>query len=140
MSKYKTIETEFRNAESLSKALQEIIEQPGLESFPLDKPQHLVGYRGDQRPERSQFIIRQQAVNRYSGGSSNDIGFTWNGRAYTAIVSEYDSGREGVTAMLSKVKQRYAYHEVSRQAHIKGYTVREHTLPNGAIQLTLSHR
>lgn len=140
MSRYKVIETEFRSAESLGKALQDVLGAHKWDQSPLDRPAYLYGYTGDQRPEQAQFIIRRQVVNRYSGGASNDIGFAWNGQAYTAIVSEYDGGREGVTTMLNKVRQRYARHEIWRQARNKGYTVQENSRPDGSILLTLVRR
>lgn len=143
MSRYKTIQTEFRHLESLKAALLEILGSPeALEvaKDPRTSTLPLYGYVGDQRLERVGLRIPRQHVNRFSGGSSNDIGFAWDGRSFTAIVSEYDQGNPGSKRLLNQVRQTYALHEVRRQAHAKGYTVQQHAGSDGSIQLTLVRR
>jgi hypothetical protein len=143
MSKYKIVQTEYRSLDSLKKALGdvlgpdaelEIARDPRCPSLPL------YGYVGDQRAERASLRLPRQVVNLFSGGWSNDIGFTWDGRCYQAIVSDYDQGNAGSQRLLAQVKQRYALHELRRQAKLKGYTVREHPAQDGTIRLTLTHR
>lgn len=143
MSKYKVIQTEFRSLDSLISALTDVLgscqdfevaRDPKTPSLPL------YGYLNDRRTECASVRIPRGIVNRYSGGMSNDIGFTWNGRCYQAVVSEYDGTRTGNQTMLSQVKQRYALHEVRSQAKAKGYTTRETAQPDGTIRITLTHR
>jgi hypothetical protein len=138
MSKYKTIQTEFRNAESLKKALADLDCNPDYAPDLKVPSLHLYGYRSDIRPEVASIVIRRREVNRlFSGGASNDIGLAWNGKAYVAIISDYDSSASA--SFLPKLKQRYALHEVRRQAHAKGYTIRE-SAENGVIRLQLVRR
>jgi hypothetical protein len=142
MSKYKVIQTEFRNLESLTKAIEDVLgsDAQHVAIDPKHASLHLYGYLGDQRPELASIRIPREVVNRFSGGCSNDIGFAWDGSRYTAIVSEYDSGKPGSQAMLNQIRQRYAYHEIARQARAKGYTLRETRLADGTITLQLTHR
>ncbi len=139
MSKYKTIQTEYRSLPSLLQALtdlgitHELAPNASVPSLPL------YGYRDDMRPERASLAIRRSVVNRWSGGASNDVGFAWNGQTFAAIVSEYDHN-PGVTRMLEQIRQRYAYHELSRQAAARGYTLRQSAAADGAIRLTLTRR
>jgi hypothetical protein len=140
MSKYKVIATEFRTFASLKQALSDLGVECEIAASPKSNTLHLYGYTGDKRPETAAIAIRRATVNRYSGGSSNDIGFAWNGQAYEAIVSDFDGSRPGVTKMLGELKQRYAVHEIKKQAHAKGYTLREQTQPDGTLRLTLVHR
>lgn len=85
MSAYKTIECDIVDKESLLKALELLNLKP--EVFEL--PEYLFGYMGDQRKETAHIIIRRFEINKYTG-SSNDIGFKWNGEKYEFIISEYD--------------------------------------------------
>ena len=141
MSKFKAIETEFRNPASLEKALTELgiafekannVKSPDLALF---------GYQGDKRPERVSYRITRQTLNKQWGtGQSNDLGFMWNGKTFAAIVSEYDQGRKGVTEKMNQVKQRYARAEILRQAKTKGYFVNEKTQADGTIRLQMVRR
>lgn len=138
MSKYKTIKTEIRTLDSLKKALADLDITPEIAVDPKVPSIPLIGYRGDTRPELASVAIRRNQVNRFSGGASNDIGFAWDGQGYQAIISDYDSTAS--LSLFNQVKQRYAYHEICRQAHAKGYTVRETTQANGVVRVVLAHR
>jgi hypothetical protein len=143
VSKYRVIQTEYRTLASLLKALGEILTLSGDLELAADvRAPNLVlyDYLAEQRPERASIRIPRQTVNRFSGGCSNDIGFAWNGRTFIAIVSEYDEGNTGSQKLLSAIKQRYALHEIRRQAKSRGYTVREQAKPDGSITLSLVHR
>lgn len=142
MSAYKTIETEFRTAESLAKALADLGIKAEIAKSLTTNSVGLYGYHGDLRPERVVFRIPQTDVNRWSTGASNDVGFCWNPttKRYDAIVSDYDRTNGRTQKMLDDLKQRYAFHEINRQARAKGYTVRESRTANGTISMTLVRR
>jgi hypothetical protein len=46
----------------------------------------LFGYRGDQRPETAEIVVRR----KHLGSASNDLGFIRTAGGYVPIVSEYD--------------------------------------------------
>lgn len=140
MSKYKVIQTEYRTYDSLKKALADLKLECEFAKDVKCPTLPLYGYANDQRPEQASIAMRRPVVNRYSGGASNDIGFAWNGQAFEAIVSDYDQSCPGVVEMLNRLKQRYAYHEINRQARLKGYTAVEQNMPDGSIRLTLTRR
>jgi hypothetical protein len=138
MSKYKTIECEFRNGQSLLKALADL----GFDKVQTDISKKnslpMVGYHGDTRPETVSIRIERTHITSVS----NDVGFRWNGHSYEAIISEYDSSAGCPFSQLGqdKLKQRYAYHETRRIAYSKGYNVTEKNGQNGEISLVLSRR
>jgi hypothetical protein len=83
MSKYLTFtEIVFKDEALLLAALADVgyTEVERGESLPL------YGYRGDQRPERAQLVVRR----RHIGRASNDLGFARAENGYTPIISEYD--------------------------------------------------
>ena len=144
MSRYKVIQTEFRSLQSLQAALVDVLRNPSafqVAPSPKTPSLQLYDWHGQSRPEHASIRIPRQAVNRFSSGSSNDVGFAWNGKTFEAIVSEYDQDPQyGCTNMLNRVRQRYALHELRSQAKAKGYTLREHVHPDGSINLVLTHR
>jgi hypothetical protein len=151
MSKYKKIATEFRNTESLLRALKDLKVEYEAAPDPRQPSLALYGFQGDKREERASFVIRREFINKtWSGffmgdktwhnGYSNDLGFAWDGQGYQLQISQYDSSRPGELAALDQLRQRYAFHEVHRQARAKGYTVRESSSENGAINLILVKR
>jgi hypothetical protein len=124
---YCSIETEFRNPEALILALMET----GLwtrEQIEIHtKPQHLVGYHGDLRPEKAEIIIRRKHV----GSSSNDIGFSRNEDGmFTAIISEFDKTKYSTT-WINKLKGNYAFQAIRLQQENRGRQVSRTKLPDG---------
>jgi hypothetical protein len=90
MSKYATINTDFKDRQCLLAAIQEM----GYKNVEFhEKPQHLYGYEGQARPETAEIIIRRKEI----GGASNDIGFKLNEQTgkYEAIISAFDSRKHG---------------------------------------------
>lgn len=143
MSQYKTIQTEYKNLGSLLAALADLgytKEQVQVAPNPKDATLTMYGYRNDLRPERCGLRIARQHI----GPASNDVGFAWNGKAYAAIVSEFDMRANYPSALniqrQAALKQRYAYHEIKRIAGTKGYSVRETKMPDGTIRLAVTHR
>lgn len=152
MSKYREIKTEFRNLDSLKRALWDVLGTNYSIAVDCRKPDlPMYGYHNDLREEKASIVINREWVNdhwsgtksgsNYYRGISNDIGFAWDGNQYSAIVSDYDQSRQGVTEAMNKLRQRYGFHEVQRLARAKGYTVRETATDNsGQIRLVLVRR
>ncbi len=136
MSKYRRIETQFKDEAALRQALQDAAERLGIEfeeaidganSLPL------YGVGGDLRPEMAQFVIRRWHV----GVAANDLGFAGrNDGTYELIISDFDAPRRAT--LVNTIKQRYAYHQTLALALSQGYTVTEDVAPNGAIRLQLA--
>lgn len=81
----------------------------------------LIGYHGDERPERAHVIIRRSQLD----SASNDIGFarSADGR-YRAILSEYDRSIGYDDQWLGKVNQHYKEKQTLAMAKAKGYIFR----------------
>lgn len=128
MSAYTEVETEFRDFEALKLALQDL-----KYAFEEGEALAMYGYQGDKRRQTAEIVIRRQRV----GPASNDVGFTLqpNG-SYKLIVSEYDEDTNFDETIQNKLKQRYSYHAVVRQAKAKGYQVSE-SKEKGKIKLVL---
>lgn len=91
----------------------------------------LVGYHGDERPERGHVIIRRAQLN----SASNDIGFArgTDGR-FRAILSEYDRSIGYNDQWMGKVHQHYKESQTLAVAKSKGYIFRGKEViqtPNG---------
>jgi len=140
MSQYKKIATEFKNLDSLILALTDLL---GVGNFTVDKTLSnklsMYGYHGDERPEKASINVSRTVVNKqYSGGSSNDFGFAYDqaGKMFTAIISDFDS-TAGTMRLVEQLRQKYAYHEVVRQAKMKGYSIRQVESKDKTIRLQL---
>jgi len=142
MSKYKVINTQFKNARSILNALEDLEIQPDVAEDVYQLTLHLFGYQGDLRAEKASIAVRRADVNKWSGGWSNDIGFAWNEeqQVFDAIVSEYDERNAGCTRLMNKIRQRYAYHEISEKAAERGYTIAAEQEVDGVIHLSFAKR
>lgn len=136
MSAYKVIRTEFRNLDSLIKALEDI----GKGSFDFCAPQQndlrLEGYMG-----RSSDMACLR-LPKSTCGAYEDTGFAWDAatRTYRAIISTHDDSVNFGETALARVRQRYAVHEVRRQARSKGYNVQEQSHADGTVRMILVRR
>ena len=86
MSHYTSVQLEIRDRDALVAALADL----GFDKVEVhEEPQHLYGYEDDERQQKAEIIIRR----KYVGDTSNDIGFRrTKGGAFSAIISEYDTG------------------------------------------------
>lgn len=139
MSKYRVIAVEFQSETALVQALEDFVEKFGGSYERHETPTYLVGYLGDTRPEKAEYIIRR----RYLSSGANDIGFARQADGtFRAIVSDFDAGNGNYSdreesEKFAFIKQRYAYHQTLASAEIQGYTVYEEELEDGSIVLTL---
>ncbi len=81
----------------------------------------LIGYHGDERPERAHVIIRRAQLD----SASNDIGFVrgTDGR-FRAFLSEYDRSIGYDDRWLGRVHQNYKEQQTLAVAKAKGYVLR----------------
>ncbi len=127
MSRYCTVETMFKDEVALIAALMETSRWAREQIEVHDSPQHLFGYLGKQRMEKAHIIIRRQFVEGYS----NDIGFVRGKDGnYSAIISEYDSGKYG-KRWIGTLTSNYAYHKVRKDMESRGRNVSRVRLTNG---------
>ena len=151
MSKYKVIETQFKDLSLVIDALREIFHAgpqvghmiSGVDGVELSQHRTndltLYDYHGMARPERATLVIRRHLVNQWSSGASNDIGFAWDAESqtYRMIVSEYDLGSPGSKRLVSEIKKQYAANAVIRQARARGYIIRQEAGADGTVTITL---
>ncbi len=127
MSAYGEFSTVMRERRFLVEALTAMGYQ--VEFHADSKP--LIGYHGDERPERAHVVIRRAQLD----SASNDIGFVCgtDGR-YRAILSEYDRSIGYDDKWLGKVQQHYKEQQTLAIAQAKGYALRSREVvqtPNG---------
>lgn len=95
----------------------------------------LFGYRGDQRADKANIIVRRKHI----GSASNDIGFvrTPSGE-FTAIISEFDARRFGPN-WLRQLSVEYARATVNQYAADNGWTREQGEVveEDGTIRLVL---
>jgi len=134
MSEYRIVKTEFRDRECLEKALDDVAKKLGIR-YVQGKDITLYGYQGDARPETADIVIRRC----YLDPLSNDLGYRWNPEKgmFEEIVSEYDQRVSRVTMIRNRIRQRYAYHKVLKEARRKGMAVRAVEQKGGVIHITL---
>lgn len=114
MSKYAELRTVLADESHIIAALNDlgyVVETP-LEA------QSLVGYRGDDRPEKATIIIRRNQLD----SASNDIGFARGlDGTFRAIISEYDRSIGYDDAWLGRLAQAYKERQTMSVAKAKGY-------------------
>lgn len=134
MSRYCEVKTQFKDEAALVDALMETGKWTHQQIEVHQVPQHLCGYRGDERPETAHVIIRKKHIGRLS----NDIGFVKNEDGnYAAIISAYDQGVYG-ERWIGRLKSNYAFHKISREQNQRGRTVTRERLSNGRQRVVVS--
>lgn len=116
MSAYKKIECDIVDKDTLLEAIDLL----GLKTEVFDEPMHLFGYRGDERPEKAEIIIRRQELNNKFTGASNDIGFSWNDKKYDFIISDYDKKMK----LDSRIIQAYVKVALEKALAKQGYKIK----------------
>ena len=138
MSVYKEIKTEFRNPQSLLAALGDLFIIPQCANS-RENITKLISHWHNNHPQDVAIAINREDALRAGLGNYDGLGFRWIGDGYAVVQDQLDAKSTGITNQMNKLKQRYAFHEVVRQAKSKGYTV--HTIEeNGTLRLTLRAR
>lgn len=130
MSRFCTVMTQFKDRTALIAALVETgnwsIEQIEIHNT----PQNLFGYKGDQRTEVANIIIRRKFI----GIASNDIGLVLGkDNCYEIIVSKYDQSKYG-TKWISQLKGNYVYHKLKQDQEGRGRRVSRTRCPQTGKQ------
>lgn len=136
MSKYLKVVTDIKDPTLLEQALAEVGEQLGFEFQRYATPQPLVGYQGDQRANRAEFIIRK----RFVGRSSNDMGWAIQADGtYALIISEFDKRQSRAREIVNAVADGHATVRAESLARAKGYTTQRRVNAQGQVQVVLNH-
>lgn len=110
MSAYAKYGTQYKDKECLIKALAD---QGYTEVEYHEVATNLFGYHGDKRKDVANIIVRRKFV----GNAANDIGFIkTNDGTYSAIISQFDSGKHNASWMLGLKK---AYTEAAGRKEAK---------------------
>ncbi len=130
MSKYVRVATQIKDEGLFVQALKEACQELNIQ-FEQGESLSLFGYRGGQRRETAEYVIRR----RHVGISANDLGFhRCADGAIEAIISEYDQRNRGQT-ILNEVRQRYAVKAVTKAAWAKGLSITRQESKGGEIRL-----
>lgn len=109
---------ELRTTLTDERYLVDALRELGYEPEVCREGRPLVGYMGDERPERAQIIIRRKQLD----SASNDIGFIRDGSGvYQAIISEYDRAIGFDDTWLGRLAQIYKERQTMSVAKAKGY-------------------
>lgn len=128
MSAYHSLKTEYKDRDALVAALAE----QGYTNVEVhDAAQPLYGHRGDQRKETANIIVRRKFV----GGAANDLGFVKSpDGSYSAIVSEYDSGKHNQN-WFNGLKRAYTEKVAIKTAAKNGFKYLGKKIVAGKIQI-----
>ena len=130
MSRFCTVETQFKDENALIAALMETGEWSQEQIEIHAEPQHLFGYHGDRRSETATIIVRRKFIN----SASNDIGFVRGESGnYEAIISEYDRSKYGIKWMAT-LKANYCYHKIKKEQENRGRKVARTRCPQTGKQ------
>ena len=144
MSKYREIKTEFRNPDSLVKALADLkIEyQRGanLRANQVMLETHWSGHFGGEDRPAAIAISKDSLGKALKSRAMDGMGFSWNGTGYDLIQDQHDEARSDVVALTNQLRQRYGLHESMRLLRSKGYTVKETVSAGGQIRVTFAKR
>ena len=114
MSKYEELRTVLSDERFLIEGLRDLGYSPEVSSEGLS----LIGYLGDERPEKAHIVIRRRQLD----SASNDIGFARDANGiYRALISEYDRGIGFDDTWLGRVAQTYKERQTMTVAKSKGY-------------------
>jgi hypothetical protein len=72
----------------------------------------LYGYRGDERPETAEIVVRRNQL----GSLSNDLGFVRTEDGYAPVISEYDQGALHGGRLLASLRTAYSERVVAEVA------------------------
>ena len=128
MSAYHTQRTIYKDKDCVVEALGEM----GYTNVEIHEvAQNLIGYHGDTRPQKANIIVRRQ----YVGRAANDLGFVKQADGtYSAIVSDYDSGKHNTTWMTA-LKVAYTEKCDMKTARKNGLHFLGREVVNGKVRL-----
>jgi hypothetical protein len=130
MSHFTTLRTRITDVKALRAALADL----GFKAVEVhESAQPLHGFRGDEREQTAEVIIRR----KHLGWLSNDLGFKLNaGGTFDAIISDFDR-RKYSQEWLDRLTQRYAYHVARAKLEEQGFVLASEEQKDGKIHLVL---
>jgi hypothetical protein len=130
MSHFTTLRTQIADTKALCRALADL----GFNNVEVHEGvQHLHGFRGDERVQTAEVIVRR----KHLGWLSNDLGFKRNaGGTFDAIISDFDR-RKYSQEWLDRLTQRYAYHAARAKLEEQGFVLTSEEQKDGKIHLVL---
>lgn len=139
MSKYKEIQTEFRDGAMLLKALSDLgLKFEAAANLRSNETVLKTDWASRGETDHMAAVVVSRATLREAGVYSyGGLGFAWNGESYDLIQDSHNEGDVKTGELLGRLRQRYAYHVIQTQAHARGLTVRESRSVNGDIELVL---
>jgi hypothetical protein len=128
LSRYNTVQTEYKDSECLVEALGDM----GYTEVEVhETAQTLYGYHDDARKEKAHIIIRR----KYVGASANDLGFLRNADgSYSQIVSDFDRGKHDAKWNVA-LKVAYGDRGAMKVARKKGFKFLGKVVENGKTRL-----
>lgn len=139
MSVYKEIKTQFKNPESLLAALADLDINFECKDVRQNTTQ-LISHWHSNPPQDVSIAINREQARRVGLGDYDGLGFRWTGEGYSVVQDRLDENRDSIQKKMSALRQRYAFHEVSRQASARGYSVVETKNEGGVIRFQLIAR
>ena len=128
MSKYNTVQTEFRDRECLVEALGDM----GYTDVEVHEvATNLYGYHSDMRQQKAHIIVRREHISQ----SANDLGFLRNADgSYSQIVSDFDRGKHNAQWNVA-LKVAYGDRGAMKVARKKGFKFLGKVVSDGRTQL-----
>lgn len=128
MSRYNTLQTEYRDRECLVEALGDM----GYTEVEVhDIAQNLYGYHSDMRQQKANVIVRRKHIS----ASANDLGFLQNADgSFSQIVSDFDQGKHNAK-WNAGLKTAYGERGSMKVARMKGFHFLGKVTCNGKTQL-----
>jgi len=111
MSAFKKIQCTIVDKSSLLDALKELDLTPEVHESPVN----LNGYLGDRRNNKAEIVIPRAELNKQFTGASNDFGFSFNGKSYDMICSEYDNSLKVPQRILQAYAKVVIQKELAKQ-------------------------
>ncbi|MEM6448277.1 MAG: DUF1257 domain-containing protein [Cyanobacteria bacterium P01_D01_bin.123] len=123
MSHFSQIRTQIRDLDALERALSDL----GIDAV-----------RG-QEQARGYLQQVQPVALKISQSNGYDVGFQWNGSAYTLVADmQYWQQPWSVETFLNKVTQRYAFQAIVNRSAEQGFQIVEQKQTNdGSVRLVL---
>ena len=131
MSKYKKIEIQFKNEQSLFGALETVF---GKENVRLGAGQEMQSKWYDAKNEQVDILIGKDVL-APSNAYASDMGFRKTAGGYEMLVNDMDTAI--YQDRINAIKQQYAYSEVARQARSRGYAITQARAADGTITVSL---
>ena len=137
MSEFTIVNFNFNKnqAEQIEEACEAIFGE-GCVEHGVELPLH--GYAGDIREQRVDMRIRQEFVNRVTGGSSNDIGFAHQADGTTDLIIDRYTQRKA-SDLTDRIRAETAYRVAKATAEAAGFEIEEETVEeDGSRRLRLA--